>query len=85
MKKLKSAALAVLMFLVSPIMEPAGDRVAPYLLGIIAVGLAALLVTGRAYPGLLGVVLALMLADKAITAWIAFREREAPRAPGKRE
>lgn len=78
MKEIKSVALAVLMFIATPVIDPSADRVAPYLLGIIAVGLAALLVAGRPFPGLLGVVLALMLADKAVTAWIAFRGRDLP-------
>ncbi len=85
MKKVKSALLAALAFLVAPFVDPTEDRVAPYPLGIIAAVLVGLLVAGRPYPGLLGVVLALMLADKALAAWIALRGREdpAPR-PGRK-
>lgn len=81
MKSLRAVALAILLFLVSPFMDPTVDRVRPYPLGIIAAVLVGLLVAGRPFPGLLGVVLALALADKALAAWIDLRDRQGPPAP----
>ncbi len=80
MKTIKNTASALFQFFFPLLVDPGADTLRAYLPSIVSLVLLGMLIAGRPHPALLAISMALALADKALTAWVA--TRGVPKRPG---
>ncbi len=77
---MKSTISALFQFFFPLLVDQGADTPRAYLPSIVSLVLLGMLIAGRPHPALLGISMALALADKTLMAWVA--TRGAPKRQG---